>query len=127
MLDAPDAARYGLGFLLLGFARRSFFGLCLFLFTEFGVTGFPAVGDLGQELADVLDFGVGPAMKFVGANVEHGWCWDFSISDVVRKRCEMYAQPFGGFAGRDDFHFSTMYMIGKLGCQAIWEETNKVR
>ena len=75
----------------------------------------------------MFDFGFSPPMKFVGANVEHGWRWDFSISDVVSKRCEMYAQPFGGLAGRDDFHFSTMYMVDRGRCQAIWDETNKVK
>jgi len=34
--------------------------LSFLFFPEFGVTGFPAVGDLGQELADAFDFVEGP-------------------------------------------------------------------
>lgn len=50
-------------FFLFGFARRSLFGLCLLFFTEFGVAGFPAIGNLGQELTDVFDFSFSPKMN----------------------------------------------------------------
>ena len=75
----------------------------------------------------MFDFFFGPGMKFVGANVENRWQRDLSSRDVMSKRCEMYSQLSGGFAGGDDLHLSTMYMIGKMLCQARLEETKKVK
>jgi len=49
--------------------------LCFLFFPKFGVAGFPAVGDLGQELADVFDFGERPEMcsKFPELNGFRRW------------------------------------------------------
>ena len=82
--------------LLLWFARRGLFGLCLLFFTEFGVTGFPAVGDLGQELADVFDFGLGPRVHDKFAELDNFWSGHLPNCDVVAQSLGPDAQFFSG-------------------------------
>jgi hypothetical protein len=71
--------------LLLRFARHGRFGLCLLFLPEFLVTGFPAVGDLGQELADVFDFGLGPDVNGALSLLHRLRSWNLSYDDIVRK------------------------------------------
>jgi hypothetical protein len=64
--------------LLFWFERHGRFGLCLLLCTKFLVAGFPAVGDLGQELTDVFDFFFGPGVM-CALSAFRLWGWDFFI------------------------------------------------
>jgi hypothetical protein len=87
--------------LLSGFARHGRFRLCLLFFPEFGVTGFPAVGDLGQELADDFDFAFGPEVKRHSAAGYRAGSRDFLGCDIATKRSLGNSKLPGRFSRRD--------------------------
>ena len=83
--------------LLLRFARLVWHSrprLCFCFFTEFGVSGFPAVGDLGQELADVLDFGFGPGVDdaFSLPDINYLRSGDLAHGDMVSQRVRVNSE-----------------------------------
>ena len=94
--------------LLLEFARHGRFGLCLLFFTEFGVTDFPAVGDLGQEFADVLNFFFGPGMQARFTDGKDCWGRNFLCSDVPAECHRVDAQLPGRLVRRERFHYSIL-------------------
>jgi hypothetical protein len=77
---------------LFGFARHGLFGLCLLFFSEFRVAGFPAVGDFRQELADVLDFSIGPEIYGDVARRDRLGDGDFSHAHVMAQCRVGYSQ-----------------------------------
>ena len=56
--------------------------LLLYWFLLLVVTRFPAVGDLGQELADVFDFLVTPDAKLPASDIEYGRCGYLPSRDI---------------------------------------------
>src|SRR5689334_10179017 len=89
-----------LPFITTRFMWHSFFRLCFFFFTEFGITGFPAVGNLGQELADVFYFRVGPNLDCGYSGDLRLRVWNFSGLKVCCQCGVRDSQPFGCFACR---------------------------
>lgn len=75
---------------------RPSFCLLLLLFL---ITGFPAVGDLRQELANLFDVLIAPKANADAANPGDWRHRDFSGSDISLKTDEAQPQLFSGFAG----------------------------
>ena len=91
--------------------------LCFLFFARFGVTGFPAVGDLGQELADVFDLGEGPKMNAVAAQVDYFWSWDLAFVDVAAKSNGADSEQPRRLGSREFIHSGMSVPYSKKGCQ----------
>jgi len=85
------------------------------------VSCFPAVGDLGQEFADVLDFGIGPGVNASTRDLYAiFWRRYFRKLNVSAKgdSCDSYL--FSGFAGGVRFHSVSMLPIAWIQSQEIY-------
>jgi hypothetical protein len=73
-------------------------GLFLFLFPQLLVSGFPAVGDLGQELAEVLNLSLCPHVDDAPADGNNFGGRHLALSHVVGQGLVADFQPLGRFA-----------------------------
>ena len=75
-------------------------GLCLLFFPEFGVTGFPAVGDLGQELADVFYLFICPKIDGNASGRCSLGLWDLACGKIPAQCCSCNTKPFRDLLAR---------------------------
>jgi hypothetical protein len=66
--------------------------------------GLPAVGNLGQEFADMFDFILSPRVKGAFSSFEKLWGWHLLQLNVARKRLKSNSQPLGRFTCRIKNH-----------------------
>src|SRR5262249_14912456 len=85
--------------------------LCFLFCPEFGITGFPAVGDLGQELADVFDFGFGPNVDNATAHPDNFRSRNLPHRDIVSQSFVTDVQSPGCFASRMLIHSCSLSEI----------------
>jgi hypothetical protein len=103
--------------LFLCFARRGRLGLCLLFFTELLVTGFPAVGDFGQELADMFDFFFGPGVVCSLACLQEAGGRDFFLLNVAGKGLEADSEFSRCFGGGVQIHYDMILSDSLDACQ----------
>jgi hypothetical protein len=139
VLIAPGAARWSLvlarkaslrGLLLLRFARHRRFGLCFLFGPKLLVSGFSAVGDLGQKFADVFDFGVSPHVNDTASHGDDFRRGDLSYRDVVGQSVIVNAQFFCRFAGGVLNHSSILSeiqieLVNKINGKIVRNEESK--
>ncbi len=65
--------------------------LCFLVFI-FLVSSFPAVGDLGQELAEILNFGFSPHMDDTLSHLDNFWSRNLTNSYIMGQRIDVNAK-----------------------------------
>src|SRR5260221_3833413 len=106
--------------------------LCSLSCPQFLISGFPAVGDLGQEFADVFDFGFSPGMNdaFALPDADYFWSGYLADRDMVGKCVRVNPEFLRRLICRKPFHYWTSigdrYEIVKHINQ-VTQETNKVK
>ena len=111
---AAGGVRLGLRSVLVapGVARWLRFGLsCCWFFPFLLITGFPAVGDLRQELANLFNLFLGPEMYCHAAARGGFGCGYFPGSDVATQSYCTNPKLLGRLASGKGFHSSTSYQI----------------
>jgi hypothetical protein len=89
--------QFGSWLLLLRFARHGPFWVVPSVFSEVLNSGFPAVGDLGQELADVFNFRECPGVNGSGSDLKNCRRGEFPSCNITGQGIKMDTQPFGCF------------------------------
>lgn len=72
------------------------------------VSRLPAIGDLGQELADIFDFFFRPCVQAGTANREDFRGWNLSCFDVPAERHRVNAELSSSLVRREGYHYSML-------------------
>ena len=94
--------------------------LCLLFLSQFLISGFPSVGDLGQELASLLNVGFGPEVNAALAQFDYFRSGKLAAGNVSAQSNRANSKRLGGFSGRNLFHSGTNVPDRYGACQTIY-------